>query len=65
MAYRIVYPEKRFVSDRQIEIWYADACANGEIDHAYLNTQDHWTMAQGLSDAGIITLAKDQTDGCC
>ena len=52
----IVYPEVRFVSDRQIESWYADAVANDEIASEYLYAHDLQTKARGLSDSGVITL---------
>ena len=54
-AFRIVYPEKRTVSEQTIKNWYADAVANDEIDEQFIKANDVLTMARGLSDAGLIT----------
>jgi hypothetical protein len=51
--FQIIWPERRTISAAQIELWYIDATANGDIDH------DHFTVeakAVALDDAGYITL---------
>jgi len=57
-GFYIVYPAKRYASAEWIQMQYEDAVANGQVDEAYLGATDHQTMANGLSDAGIITLGK-------
>ncbi len=61
MAVRLVYPEKRVVSNETIAQWYRDAVANDEIAPDYLSTEKHPTvrdMAAALMDAGIITVGE-------
>lgn len=54
----IIWPDKRYVSLAQIKVWYSDAVANGDMGAKYLDLLDPWKMAEGLSDAGIITLGQ-------
>jgi len=64
----IIYPERRHVSAKWIHSMYRDALANGYIaeeyrglNEVYINANPgigHQKMADGLSDAGIITLGK-------
>ena len=56
---RIIWPEKRFVSDDTIAEWFADRVADNEIAPQYLGAKDTETMARALEDAGIITRGKD------
>lgn len=61
MAVRLVYPEKRVVSNATIATWYSDAVANNQIAQDYLSTEKHPTirdMAAALMDAGIITVGE-------
>ena len=52
---KIVYPRKGYEDIGKIEMWYADAVANGEVKNKTAqNTRD---KALALHDAGIITLA--------
>lgn len=50
---RIVWPEKRIVTEEQIATWYSDAVANGE---ATAGITDPLKQALALDDAGIITV---------
>jgi hypothetical protein len=59
----IVWPEQRFVSADQIRTWYSDAVANGEMAREYLDLTDVGRMAEGLSDAGMITLGQSIEGG--
>jgi len=60
MAVRLVYPEKRVVSDETIAMWYADAVANNDIGPDYKGFEKHEirNMASALMDAGIITVGE-------
>ncbi len=53
--FEIIWPEYRFVSEKQIRTWYGDAVANGEAD-AGLNDPEE--MASELSSIGHITLGR-------
>ncbi len=54
----IVWPERRWVSAKQIASWFADGVANNEIDPEYLDAKTTQEMAAALSDAGMITLGR-------
>ena len=56
--FQIIWPERRSVSTSQIEGWYDDAVANGEIDDDYLDAETVDRKAAALDDAGIITLGR-------
>ncbi len=54
----IIWPERRWISAKQIESWFADGVTNNEIDPGYLHAKTTREMAAALSDAGIITLGR-------
>jgi hypothetical protein len=54
----IVWPEKRYVTDDQIDVWYEDAVANDEIDAHYLGAETTQAKAEALDDAGLLTIGK-------
>lgn len=56
MDFKLLYPERRVVSERQIKTWYSDAVANDEVDDK--TCTDVIDMAKELSSAGIITLGR-------
>lgn len=60
MAVRLIYPERRVVSNETIATWYADAIANNEIGPDYKGFEKHEIrkMAMALSDAGKITVGE-------
>lgn len=52
----ILWPEVKSVSDKQIEVWFDDAVANGEIEFP----EDGYNVeekAKALHSNGVITLA--------
>jgi hypothetical protein len=53
--FTLEYPERKTVTDQTIRDWYYDACANGEIGTYHLRAPDVKSMADALSDAGLIT----------
>lgn len=55
----ILWPERRWVPESTLWMWYLDACDNGEIAEKYLRASDVQTARQALSDAGIITLGQE------
>ena len=55
--FTILYPERRKVPGSVIASWYADAHANGEIEHE-VDPADVLSMARALDHAGHITLAR-------
>ena len=62
----IVYPEEKWVDEKQIESWYKDAYANNEIDEfvefAYeRNSTDPMIQAKVLDCIGHITLNLEKT----
>lgn len=56
---RVIWPERRTVSDATVQSWYEDAVANGEIAEEYLGADTIKRMRQGLDDAGLVTFASD------
>lgn len=50
----IIYPDKRWVSAKQIRLWYEDLVADKRIDA--VSVKSHNAMAKALDDAGFITL---------
>ena len=52
--YRLLYPEKRTVSAKQIFVWAKDAEANGEIEGNF--GDDIYEAIAQLEDAGLITV---------
>lgn len=54
-GFQIVWPERRYVSEKQIRVWYSDAIENGEIDKPGCEP-GVVEMALALSGAGLITL---------
>lgn len=57
--YWVVYPEAKWINGDRIERMYLDALANGDIAFATRYLGGHRAlMADALSDAGIITLAR-------
>lgn len=58
----IIYPERRSISFRQIEVWFTDAVANNEIAPEYFSAKSEAEMAAALSDAGLITVGARQSD---
>lgn len=57
MVFKILWPQKRIISEQVIRDWYADALANDEIDSDFIGLDDPIQMALALNDAGTITLA--------
>jgi hypothetical protein len=55
-TFHILWPEVKDVSSDTIEMWYADAVANDEIDADLMNLNDNVEKAKALDDAGLITL---------
>lgn len=52
--FRIMYPERRVVSDEMMCVWYSDAVANGEVeDNGFVSARE---AAKLLHEAGLITL---------
>jgi hypothetical protein len=58
--FRLLYPERRVVSNELMLTWYADAVANGEVED--MGALPSSTAARYLHDQGLITLdeRKDQ-----
>jgi len=54
--FQIIWPERRWVSEDQIKMWYTDAVANGEAEETQLNDVEE--MARELSSIGHITLGR-------
>lgn len=52
--FKIIWPERRFVTEAQIMLWYADAVANGDVENQDLS--DPQAMARELDSSGVITL---------
>ncbi len=64
-AFTIIWPDRRTLTAKQIETWYGDADANGELcpedvyDHRELRrAPTPAEMAMALHSAGLITLAR-------
>ena len=57
--FKILWPERRVVSAKQISIWYSDAQANGEIDDCDAGMTHANEQALALHRAGLITLSRD------
>jgi hypothetical protein len=55
----IVWPEKRYVTDEQINVWYEDAVANDEIDAPYLDAKTPEAKAEALEDAGLLSIGRE------
>ena len=53
MNYKIVYPERRSVTEEIIRMWYEDAVANNEVDYTDL-TALRDIMAE-LESCGHVT----------
>ena len=54
--FEIIWPERRFVSEDKIRVWYSDAVANGEAEETDLTEVEE--MARELSSIGHITLGR-------
>lgn len=52
---RIIYPEKRVVSDEKMCVWYSDAVANGQVED--IGPVSAYKAALHLHRAGLITLS--------
>jgi hypothetical protein len=52
--FRIIYPERRIVSNELLLTWYTDAVANGQVDD--LGACSATQAACALHRAGLITL---------
>lgn len=57
MQFEILWPDRRWVSENQIKIWYSDALANGDAEDETI-FEDTEAMARELHDIGIITLGR-------
>jgi hypothetical protein len=62
MTYRIIYPDVRDVSEKQVRSWLADAIANGQTDNRFgdninPDTVDMDIALQMLNDTGLITFS--------
>jgi hypothetical protein len=56
MQFRIIWPERRLVSEQDISMWYQDAIDNGQLaDEGLTNPVE---QAQALHQEGHITLAR-------
>ena len=55
-TFNIIWPERRTVSAEQIDIWFADAVANGDAEESEVETTQD--KARFLDDLGYITLGK-------
>lgn len=55
MDFQILWPDRRRVSAAQINTWYDDAVANGEIEALSGDATDR-DRALALDDAGLVTL---------
>ena len=58
MAIYLVYPEKRWVENQEIETWYLDAIDNSLIKMGQAKARNVDEMAEVLEDIGIITRGK-------
>jgi len=58
MKFYIIWPERRFVSEETIAMWFSDALANEEIDAELARVTDPEMMARELHYAGLITLGR-------
>lgn len=56
MTIFIIWPERRFVSDQQIESWFLDAVADAQIGPDRFHAESVREKAEALEDAGFITL---------
>ncbi len=57
MKFEIIWPNRRWVSEDQIKMWYSDAMGNGDIDDdGILNDPEE--MARELHNIGTITLGR-------
>jgi hypothetical protein len=54
-GFYIVYPEKRWVTAKQIHTWFEDALDNGEIADEYTAAKTAVERAKALDDAGLLT----------
>lgn len=60
MLFHIIYPNHAYLTEYQIEMRFADAVANGDIDSCeILGEVSLGGKAILLDDAGLITLHKD------
>jgi len=61
LGFFILWPERRIVSADQIDTWYSDARANGELDDDGSAT-DPLDQALALDRVGLITLKMRNCD---
>jgi len=54
--FEIIWPEYRYVDEKQIRWWYSDAVENGQAEET--NLTDPEEMARELSSIGFITLGR-------
>jgi hypothetical protein len=57
MKFEIIWPDRRWVSEDQIKMWYLDAMDNGDIDDEGI-FDDAEEMAKELHNIGTITLGR-------
>ena len=57
MKFEIIWPERRWVSEDRIKMWYSDAMVNGDAEDETI-FDDTETMARKLHDIGTITLGR-------
>lgn len=57
MKFFIIWPEKRWIDESKIRLWFSDAVANGELSEEYAtDITAPEDMAKELHSLGTITL---------
>lgn len=59
----IIWPERRWVTEEEINMAYSDSVVNGDIAKEYLNAKDFQTKCNALDDAGILTFGDPDKGG--
>lgn len=54
--HRVIWPQKRYMSDDDIRAYYADAVADKQVLPGMVNIED---MKYVLSDAGLFTFGSN------
>ncbi len=60
MKFEIIWPDRRWVSEDQIKMWYSDAMVNGDAEDETI-FDDVEAMARELHNIGTITLGRGRS----